>query len=180
MRVLVLLSEAYAGWGGVQQFNRDMLQALCRHPSVSEVVAVPRWCRPGTVELPAKLTYLTEGLNSKLKYVETIWKVIRKGRAFELFVVAHLNLLPFVQLLKSRQETATLLVLFGLEAWSPRSWFYRRCLDRVVASASISEFTRDRFCAWSGFQVERVFLLPVAVDLNRFTPGPKSVELLKR
>lgn len=159
MRVLVQLSEAYGGWGGIQQFNCDMLQALCSHPGVSEVVAAPRLRQPGTEELPAKLTYSAEGANSKLNYIETIWKVIRKGHAFELVVVAHLNLLPFVQLLKSRQETATLLVLFGLEAWSPRSWFYRRCLNRVGASASISEFTRDRFCAWSGFQAERVFLL---------------------
>ena len=176
----MLLSEAYGGWGGIQQFNRDMLRALCSHPSVSEVVAVPRLRRPGTEELPTKLTYSKDGLNSKLKYIETIWRVIRKGHAFELVVIAHLNLLPFVQLLKSDQETATLLVLFGLEAWSPRSWFYRRCFNRVSASASISEFTRDRFCAWSGFQAERVFLLPVAVDLHRFTPGPKNAELLKR
>jgi phosphatidylinositol alpha-1,6-mannosyltransferase len=180
MRVLVLLSEAYGGSEGIQQFNRDMLRALCSHAKVSEVVAVARVHRPGEEELPSKLTYSTEGLNSKLRYIETVWKVIRSNHAFELVVVAHLNLLPFVQLLKSHDQTATLLVLFGLEAWSPRSWFYRRCLRRIDASASISEFTRDRSCAWSGFQAERVFLLPVAVDLDRFTPGPKNAELMSK
>src|SRR5262245_45220130 len=42
MRILVLVTDAFGGHGGIAKFNRDLLQALCSHPGVAEVVAIPR------------------------------------------------------------------------------------------------------------------------------------------
>jgi asparagine synthase (glutamine-hydrolysing) len=41
-RILVLLTDGFGGFGGISKFNRDFLTALCSHPAVSEVFAVPR------------------------------------------------------------------------------------------------------------------------------------------
>ena len=45
MRLLTLVTDAYGGLGGIAKFNRDLLAALCAHPAVSEVVALPRVVR---------------------------------------------------------------------------------------------------------------------------------------
>ena len=180
MRVLVLLTDAYGSSGGMAQYNRDFLQALCTYPDIAEVVAVPRFQRAAAGPLPGKLNYSTEGLNSKLKYVNWVWKLLRSEPAISLVIIAHLNLLPLVKLLKSQPVAHTSLLLFGSEAWASRNWLYRSSLSRVDACISISETTKERFCSWSGFHAGRVAILPVSVDLNRFVPGPKNPELVKR
>ena len=57
MRVLVLAMDAFGGHGGMAQFNRHFLRALCAHSACSEVVAVPRVVSHPVEALPAKLTY---------------------------------------------------------------------------------------------------------------------------
>jgi len=180
MRVLVLLTDAYGSLGGIAQYNRNLLRALCSYPEVSEVVAVPRLQPAATGPLPPKLTYAVDGLNSKLRYMETVWKVNRSNGKFSLAVIAHLNLLPLVKLLNSHKGAPIWLQLHGLEAWSPRNRFYRHCLNRVYTSVSVSQFTKGRFCEWSGFPSEKVAILPNSVDLSRFTPGPKNAELMRK
>jgi phosphatidylinositol alpha-1,6-mannosyltransferase len=180
MRILVLVTHAYGSYGGIAKYNRDLLEALCSYPETSEVVAIPRLLESGAGLLPAKLSYLTTGLNSKLKFTRTIWKAIRRNPSFDLVLIAHLNLLPLVNLVRLWVHTPALLVIHGCEAWSSRNRLFRYSLEKIDASASVSELTKNRFCAWSGFHPERVFLLPNSVDLNRFTPGPKNSELLER
>ena len=56
MRVLVLAMDAFGGHGGMAQFNRHFLRALCAHSACSEVVAVPRVVSHPIEALPARLT----------------------------------------------------------------------------------------------------------------------------
>jgi len=180
MRILVLATHAYGSYGGIAKFNRDLLEALCNYPGTSEVVAIPRLLETEAGSLPAKLSYLTTGLNSKLKFTRTIWKAIRRNPSFDLVLIAHLNLLPLVNLVRLWVNAPALLVIHGCEAWSSRNRLFRYSLEKIDGSASVSELTKNRFCAWSGFHPERVFILPNSVDLKRFTPGQKNAELLKR
>ena len=64
--------EAFGGLGGIAQYSRDVLRALCAAPQVSEVVAVPRRMPASPESLPLKLTYLTGGLCGQLNYVGAI------------------------------------------------------------------------------------------------------------
>ena len=41
-RILVLVSDAFGGYGGIALYNRDLLTALCQDPHNTEVVAMPR------------------------------------------------------------------------------------------------------------------------------------------
>lgn len=180
MRILFLLTDAYGSFGGMAQFNREILRVLCGHPEVSEVVAVPRLCSPEGEALPANLRYVTEGLNSKLKYIATLLKVGRSDPAFDLIVVGHLNLLPLMYVVRRRARAPVMLIVHGYEAWSRRNQSFRLMVRQVESVVSVSELTRDRFCKWSGFRADRVFVLPNGVDLNRFRPGPKNPQLLQR
>ena len=65
MRILVLASDAFGGYGGIAKYNRDLIGALCTYPGVAEVVAIPRripclWsrCPPGSLTLPAGETVI--------------------------------------------------------------------------------------------------------------------------
>ena len=42
MKLLVLLTDAFGGRGGIAKFNRDLLNALCAYPKTTEVTALPR------------------------------------------------------------------------------------------------------------------------------------------
>jgi len=87
MRVLV--PDAFGGHGGIANYNRDLLRALCAYPTCSQVVAVPRQMpMPDAAEpVPARLTYMTSGLGSKLDYLVTVLRVIHSSPRFTLFSV---------------------------------------------------------------------------------------------
>ena len=180
MRILALLTDAFGSYGGIAEYNRNLLKALCSYPDISEVVAIPRLQPFETGPLPANLTYVTRGLNSKLKYVQSIWKESRENPCFSLIVIGHLNLLPLVWLLKLETGVPVWLQLHGTDAWPARNRFYLRCLKRVSTCVSVSETTKKRFRKWSGFPEERFAILPNSVDLNRFTPGSKRTGLMNK
>lgn len=180
MRILVLLTEAYGAPGGIEQFNRDLLSALCSHRDVSQVVAVPRLQITNREPLPEKLTYVTEGLNSKVRFVLTVLRAAYTRGDFDLIVVAHVNLLPLLHFLHWMVRAPVLLVVHGCDAWAPQSRFVRHSLKAVDWAMSVSELTKARFCDWSRFPSDRVFLLPNCVDLDRFSPGSKGTALEER
>jgi phosphatidyl-myo-inositol dimannoside synthase len=118
LRVLALITDAFGSNGGISKFNRDLLTALCADPKCAEVVAMPRIMseRPGT--LPDKLTWVTDGLGGKLRYLSATLKIAIRNRStlrrdpapqpstfnpqasgplapgFDLVVCGHINLLP--------------------------------------------------------------------------------------
>ncbi len=180
MRVLVLLTDAFGSRGGIARFNQGLLGALCAYPETAEVVAIPRLWSFEIEPLPAKLTYVTDGVNSTLGYIGTVLKTLRSNPAFDLILIGHLNLLPLIFLVRLLVDAPAFAILHGLEAWSPRSRLFRRCLKWVEGCISVSQLTKSRFCAWSGFWPDRVLLLPNSVDLNQYTPGLKNADLTKR
>jgi len=52
-------------------------------------------------------------------------------------------------------------------------------LERLYAETD-SEFTKNRFCDWSGVDPARGVMVPCAVDLSVFTPGPRRHDLILR
>lgn len=181
MRVLTLLTEAFGGYGGIAQYNRDLLTALCAHPECSEVVAVPR-LMPGAAEpIPEKLDYLTAGIGSRRAYLRTLLRVACRNTRFDLVVCGHINLLPLAYLLGRLRRAPVLLQVYGIDAWRPTSSALTNELaGRVDAFASISEVTSQRFRAWIQPPGVRGFLLPNAVRVERYGPGPKNPVLLQR
>lgn len=87
MRILVLVTDAFGGHGGIAKFNRDLLTALCSFPEVTEVVCFPRLVeglvkaprqelRPTQgfelIGLPRKLTFRTDAAGSKFRYIRVL------------------------------------------------------------------------------------------------------------
>ena len=70
--VLMLLSDAFGGFGGIAKFNRDFLTALCANPIIERVVAVPRVASQESEPLPPKLTYATSALGGKAHFMREV------------------------------------------------------------------------------------------------------------
>ena len=105
MRFLMLLTDAFGGKGGIALHNRDLLTALCAYPDCEEVVAIPRLMPSPMGLFPPQLTYVTEGVGSKWKYILVVLKTILKDKNFDLIICGHINLLPLGYLLKKWTKT---------------------------------------------------------------------------
>jgi asparagine synthase (glutamine-hydrolysing) len=180
-RVLVLLTDGYGGHGGIAQYSRDLLEALCSHPEVKEVVALPRIMphRPGP--LPAKLTWVTSGLGGKLRYLAAVAWTVAKQPRFDLVLCGHLNLLPLAGALAPWVRAPRACFIYGIDAWSPTASGLVNALTRGFGpTVSISEVTLRRYQAWSGAPSGKAAILPNAIHLTDYAPGPKPAYLVER
>jgi phosphatidylinositol alpha-1,6-mannosyltransferase len=177
--VLALTTEAFGGHGGIAQYNRDLLTALCAIPECAKVFALPRLMPRKPGPLPSKLVYLDDGLRGKWAYTLAAWRAAQSR--CDLVVCGHINLLPVAALASWRCSAPLVLLIYGIDAWQPhRSKFVIRLLRRVAHVISISEITRDKFSAWSGVPRERIHVLPNAIDLARYGTAPKNPMLEQR
>lgn len=181
MRILVLTPDAFGRLGGMAKFNRDLITALCAHPDCTEVVAIPRVMPNPPGPLPAKLTYVTVGLNGKLRYIAAALNVIRSNSRFDLIFCSLINLLPVAFLLRPLVRAPIVAVIHGVDAWKPTS---RRVTNYLVgeidAFIAVSELTKQRFLGWAKLDSDKAFIVPPAIDLEAFRPGPKDAVLLDR
>jgi len=181
MRVLALLTDAFGGHGGIAQFNRDFLSALCVHPACEEVVAIPRLVPHPCEPLPDKLTYVMGGIDGKLRFVATVVSTVRKNPRFDLIFCGHINLLPIAYAASRLIRAPLLLQIHGIDAWRPtRSALINYLSGKVDAFISVSGVTKQRFLEWSTAPEARGFILPNTFHSERYGVGPKNQLLMER
>lgn len=180
-RVLVLVTDAFGSYGGIAKFNRDLLGSLCSYSQCKEVVAIPRLMpsRPGL--LPDKLSYFTNAINSKSKYLSKILHVVIGKGSFDFVICGHINLLPVAWLASVLTRAPLLLVIHGVDAWQPtRGLITNFLVKRIDAFISVSAVTKERFLAWTRLSPGKGFILPNSIDLEYFKPCSKNSDLLER
>ncbi len=181
MRILVYHHDSFGGRGGIAKFNRDLLTALTAHPAVREVVALPRVVVEDLPPLPDKLRFWDWTRHGKAAFLAGEVASILDSRWFDLVICGHVRLLPLMRLTELRRKTPMGLILHGVDAWDPYGGAEtRRQLARLDWFLSVSRFTADKFCAWSGVPMDKARVIPNAVDMTAFTPGPKPDALLDR
>ena len=186
---MVLVGDAFGGYGGIAKFNRDLLKALCSYPACGETVAVPRLMQRAPGPLPEKLTWVTTGLGGKLRYVTAMLRSLRQSAGpgpaaapgYSLVICGHMNLLPFAFLHRLWFKTPIALIIHGIEAWTPpQRPFVKFLARRVDCFVAVSELTKGRFLDWAGLPPELGLVLPNCIDASLFESGPKSPALLQR
>jgi phosphatidylinositol alpha-1,6-mannosyltransferase len=181
LRILALVPDAFGGRGGIAQYNRHLLHALCADPAVDSVVALPRLLPDPAGPLPPKLQFVTAAAGGWARYAGALASRLLRRGGFDVVVCGHLNLLPLAALAALRYRARLLLVVYGVEAWErpPRrigGWLLG-CVDRVC---SISAVTLDRMRAWYPRKLAPASIVPNAFDPAHFTPGPKPAALVDR
>ncbi|MGH9422854.1 MAG: glycosyltransferase family 4 protein [Thermoanaerobaculia bacterium] len=173
MRILLAGTDSFGGYGGIALYNRELIAAMASHPSVDEVVVVPRIIVGPLEPIPENVTFVSEAARGRLAYLNALRKA--KGR-FDVVVCAHVNLLPIVRMISKHP----LLMLYGIEAWKPlRDPLSTRMLRNIRGAISISDITRERFTGWSHYKGPSL-LLPNSIRAEWYGIRPKNRDLLAR
>ena len=179
-RVLALVTDGYGGNGGIAAYARDSIAAMAADPRVGEVIVVPRIVGANEEPIPPRVRLERGAARDDRAYVATLARLAMRER-FDAVWVNHLNLAPFAWLMARRSGARMGLVLHGVEAWSasPRR-AVRSAVRRADLLLPVSQVTLDRFRVAYGVGESATILSPGAVDLDRFTPGPRDAALARR
>jgi len=181
LRLLVLLTDAFGGQGGIAKFNRDFLNALCTYPGVEEVTALPRAIAGDPGVLPDRLIYETQATRGKGTYIYHLGRLMAQRNNFDGVICAHIHLLPLATLAARRYGAPLTLIVHGIEAWRPpRISGLRHSLQSVNTFVSVSLLTKQRFLQWAPLREEQGHIIPDCVDLSKYGPGPKPARLIER
>lgn len=181
MRVLILLHEAFGGRGGIAKFNRDLITALCAHPDISAVTAIPRLAAEPPGQIPEKLSFPVGGLWGKASWFLRVGIAALSRPRFDLILCGHINLLPAAFAVRPPHPAPIGLIVHGIEAWHPTGrWLSDRFAGKIDFLVSVSHITRTRFSSWAGADAARSFVLPNTVDMDYFTPGKADSTLMER
>src|SRR6516162_6205363 len=95
MRVQMLLTDGFGGFGGISRFNRDFLSALNGCPLVERVHALPRII-PGAIEepIPEAVVYERQAAQGSVPYTFTLLPPAPRGPRADVVICGHINLLP--------------------------------------------------------------------------------------
>jgi phosphatidyl-myo-inositol dimannoside synthase len=178
-RALVFLTDAFGGRGGIAQFNRDLLTSLSSDPAYTRVVALPRLIFDKSPRVPPRLDFRKQSASGKVRYIVESAQAVLSER-FDVVICSHINLLPIAAAAAAAQRVPLLLVLYGIEAWTPPRGLAAKLVKRADAVVAISDYTKRRFLEWSGVESSRVHVIPCCVDAKRFGIGPKRDDLLGR
>jgi len=181
MRVLMLLSDGFGGWGGIAKFNRDFLAAVSSHAATSAVVAVPRRIVGPVGELPEKLDYRRSASAGRWAFLAEVARLAAGGGPFDVVVCGHINLAPLAWILGSVKRAPVLMIIHGVDAWQPTTRavtnFAARRVDGVIA---VSQTTLERFRSWADVKGAGGSVLPNTVSVELFRPAPVNDELRAR
>lgn len=175
----MLATDAHGGFGGIAQYNRDVIQALCGFPGTKEIVVLPRLTPKQTFEAPAKAIYDLSSAGGTKAYLTTTAK--HALRRFDLVYCAHINLWPIAFAVARVRKSPLVLAIYGIDAWErPSGLAGRMPFSEASLVVSISQITLDRFRAWSGVAAEQCVVLPNAIHSNDFAIGAKDNPIARR
>jgi glycosyltransferase involved in cell wall biosynthesis len=181
MRVLMLVSDAHGGAGGIAQYNRDIISAMSRLSTIKEIRVLPRIIHNAAFEAPANVTYDLSTAKSTRHFLVRAAAQAFVGRRYDLVYCAHINLMPIATLLARMRRVPLVLAIYGVDAWEPPpSAAARWCVGVPSLVISISQVTLDRFRAWSGLDAARCVVLPNAIHMCNYGLGPKDSPLARR
>jgi hypothetical protein len=67
-KVFALVADAHGGFGGIAQYNRDVLDAMSSFDSISDIFVLPRFGDPLSEPIPPKVRYLSGGLGGASRH----------------------------------------------------------------------------------------------------------------
>ena len=181
MNILALMPDAYHGFGGIAQYNRDLIDALAASDQVQRIFSLARNhpdSDSGLASHPEKLVQQCLSGNSA-RYMMNALRSAMKSRP-DVILCGHIHMLPAAALIKKLIGRPLILEAYGIEAWQRQPGFRSWGIQHVDLVIAISRFTRQLLVRWSGIDPHRIRVIPNAVHLNRYSNGGKPGYLLDR
>jgi glycosyltransferase involved in cell wall biosynthesis len=179
--MLMLVGDAFGGWGGIAKFNRDFLSAVASHAATTEVVVVPRQIVGPVGTLPDKLDHRARAARGASSFLAEVARLAAAGGRFDAIVSGHINLSPVAWAMGALKGAPVVMIVHGIDAWRPTSRAIANLAARRIKGViAVSRTTLSRFESWAGTKGAGAFVLPNTVSLGRFQPGRRSDDLLDR
>jgi len=178
LRVLALVTDAFGGYGGIAQYNRDFLSALAQCEGVGEVIVLPRAGASSPDTMPSGVRQL-RAVKGKLAYSFAALAGARAHRPIDVVFCGHLLMVPLAAVVAKLLNARLWVQVHGIEAWQVLPGLHRRLVESAMLVTSVSRYTRQRLLAWAAIDPARVKVLPNTVD-PRYQPGSKPGYLIAR
>ena len=172
MKILALVTDAFGGYGGIAQYNRDFLSALVEIPAVREVRVLPRIAPDGTgAALPSKLNQAAP-ISGRIAYSAA---ALRHALALKPDVIfcGHIYHGPLAALLARMVGARLVTQLHGTEVWDRLALRHVRPLEASDLVLAVSRDTRRRVLAQTRLAPERCRVVSNTVGAA-FTPGDRD------
>ena len=181
LRVLMLVTDAHGGFGGIAQYNRDVINALSVLPHFREILVLPRVVHGPAFKVPAKVKYDLAGVTGIRGYLGRCAALALTGGRYDLIYCAHINLMPLAAVIARLRRVPLVLAIYGIDAWQkPPGRVATAVAGMANLVISISQITLDRFRDWSGIDEAKCAVLPNTINRNLYSPGEKSSALARR
>lgn len=181
LRVLVLLTDAHGGFGGISQFNRDALEAIASFNGVASIDVLPRVVENNIGPLLPKIHYHLGGVGGARQWILNTVSCAHRLAPTDLVICGHIHLADFAVLVATALRAPLALVVHGVEAWpDTRRRMPLFLSSRISALLSVSELTRDRMLSWVPIPRERTFVIPNTVHPERLMGATKNEVLARR
>lgn len=171
-RVLALVTDAFGGYGGIAQYNRDFLNAMAACDHISEIRVLPRIANNDVVVTAPKMTqarpkssriyYAVSAIIEALRYRPTI---IFCGHLYHGLVSLVIAKLVGAKLISQ---------VHGTEIWGEVKSIHRRSLNAADLVLTVSRDTRARVLSKTDLDPWTVVVLNNTVG-PEFTTGDRGV-----
>ncbi|MCU0754831.1 MAG: glycosyltransferase family 4 protein [Xanthomonadales bacterium] len=166
-RLLALVTDGFAGHGGIAQYNRDLLSALAER---WEVHVLARYDQAAATP-PAGIRQYPS-CRGRVAYARAGFRLARRLRPAVLFA-GHVQFAALAHGLSASISARLTVQTHGIDVWSaPRAW-NRAAVESADLVLAVSRDTRRRVLSWAELPTERVRVLSNTVR-ELFRPGDRQ------
>jgi phosphatidylinositol alpha-1,6-mannosyltransferase len=171
MKILALVTDAFGGYGGIAQYNRDFLEALASLDGLEALHVLPRIAPEQRYEVPEGITQ-HKPIAGRMAYSFAALRVAFKLRP-DIVICGHVYHGPLAVRIAGACGAKLTSQLHGTEVWKPLA---RKHLDPLVQSDlvfCVSRDTKSRYRAQAGNRSNNEVVIHNTVG-DHFQSGDRS------
>ena len=171
LRILALVTDAFGGYGGIAQYNRNLLTALTSAAENIEIFVQPRIGPPTAIQVTSNLRQARPILSRWLFALNAAKQALRTKP--DIILCGHIYLGPLAQVLAKITGAKLVSQLHGIEVWQPLK---RRHLEPLLRSDMVLCVSRDTKARYrrQGGPTDNSFVLANMVG-PAFAPGDRAL-----
>ncbi|MEC4815373.1 MAG: glycosyltransferase [Scytonema sp. PMC 1069.18] len=177
--------EIFEREGGIQSYVKDIFRAYLADstPSYAQVFLLRDSldCSNPFESDRLKFHYFKSQFPqlSRIKISVALFSHLLRYRPQHVFC-GHINLAPLIGMLCQPLGIPYTVMTHGKEVWQPLPSVMKSGLQKAAYIWTVSRYTRQVACAANDLDLNKVKIMPCAVNGSYFTPGEKSTVLLER
>jgi phosphatidyl-myo-inositol dimannoside synthase len=171
VRVLALVTDAYGGYGGIAQYNRDLIDAMATRVDVRSIDVVPRVAPLPVPQLQEKIRN-HRARKSRLSYSLACAR-LGLAKAPQVIFNGHLYHGPLAAQLAKVTGARLISQLHGTEIWGDVGPRHLAPLIQSDLVLCVSRNTQRRFLSLAPGMEDKTFVLSNMVGLD-FRPGDRE------